>query len=100
MLIGNNPGDNLKYKFEGNTIGIAIASGPDAGIIEYKIDNSVWKELNLFTKWSSNIHLPWYYTLASGLKTGKHTLQIKLSNKKDISSIGNSCRIRYFYTNK
>ena len=35
--------------FEGNAVGIAIVSGPDAGIIEYRIDNGRTATLNLFT---------------------------------------------------
>lgn len=99
MLIGNSPGDYLKLKFTGNAIGIAVASGPDAGIIEYRIDKQNWISLSLFTKWSGNIHLPWYYTLANELSDKQHSLEIKISKKKPISSIGTSCRIRYFYVN-
>ena len=56
----------------GVTKGIAIVSGPDAGIIEYRIDNGKTKTLNLLTKWSSSLHLPWYLILADGLQSAKH----------------------------
>ncbi|SDX88777.1 sialidase-1 [Lutibacter oricola] len=100
MLIGDKPSKVLKFKFEGNTVGIAIAAGKDAGIIEYRIDKGEWKTQNLFTKWSGQVHLPWYYTLASELSNKKHTLEIKISEIKDARSEGNACRIRYFYINK
>jgi sialidase-1 len=35
---------------EGNAIGIAIVSGPNAGIIEYRIDNGKATSGNLFTQ--------------------------------------------------
>ncbi|WP_111708290.1 SGNH/GDSL hydrolase family protein [Lutibacter citreus] len=100
MLIGNKVAKILKFKFEGSTVGIAIAAGKDAGIIEYRIDKGDWETQNLFTKWSGQVHLPWYYTLASKLSNKKHTLELKISKNKDARSEGNACRIRYFYINK
>jgi hypothetical protein len=37
--------------------------------------------------------------LGSGLKNGKHTLQIKLTGEKNPESTGNKCILRYFYFN-
>jgi len=100
MLVGETPGSKLKLTFEGNTVGIAVAAGQDAGIIEYRIDKGEWQKLNLFTKWSKSFHLPWYYTLASGLENKKHQLELKIAYEKDVQSIGYACRIRYVYINK
>lgn len=99
MLISEDPESKLKFNFQGNTVGIAIAAGFDAGIIEYRIDKGEWQEQDLFTKWSMNVHLPWYYTLAAGLKDKKHTLEIRIKEEKNSLSKGNACRIRYFYVN-
>ncbi len=100
MLVGSYPGEIIKFKFRGNAVGIAVAAGPDAGIIEYSIDNSLWKKQDLFTGWSSNLHLPWYYTLSAGLKNKKHILQIRLTDEKNPESTGKICRLRYFYFNR
>jgi lysophospholipase L1-like esterase len=99
MLVGEYPGKIIKFQFKGNAVGIAVAAGPDAGIIEYSIDESDWKKQDLFTQWSSGLYLPWFYTLGSGLKAGKHTLQIRLTDEKNPESIGNKCVLRYFYFN-
>ena len=99
MLVGNYPSKIIKFNFEGNAVGIAVAAGPDAGIIEYSIDNSDWTKQDLFTKWSTQLYLPWYYTLATGLKSKKHTLQIRLIEEKNSQSTGNKCVLRYFYFN-
>lgn len=99
MLTGTYPTSSLKLKFRGHTVGIAIAAGQDAGMIEYRIDKGEWQPLNLFTRWSQALHLPWYYTLASSLKSKKHRLEIRLIADKDQRSKGNACRIRYFYAN-
>lgn len=100
MLISDIPGSTLKLKFEGAAIGIAIAAGKDAGNIEYRIDKKEWKKRNLFTKWSTNLHLPWYYTLATELSKKKHVLEIRVAESKDKRSTGNACRIRYFFINQ
>lgn len=99
MLVGTLPGQVIKFPFKGNAVGIAVAAGPDAGIIEYSIDNSSWQKLDLFTDWSPNLHLPWYYTLGAGLKNRRHMLQIRLTDDKNPESKGNVCRLRYFYFN-
>ncbi len=100
MLVGDFPGKIIKFQFKGNAVGIAVAAGPDAGIIEYSVDNSDWKKQDLFTEWSQSLYLPWYYTLDSGLKNSKHTLQIRLADEKNPKSTGTKCIIRYFYFNK
>src|SRR5690554_2786241 len=100
MLIGSEPGEIFRYPFVGRTVGIAVAAGPDAGVVEYRIDGGEWQTQTLFTPWSSQLHLPWYYTLARGLATDKHLLEIRLSDQQHPESTGRKCRIRYFYVNE
>ncbi|MDC1105768.1 SGNH/GDSL hydrolase family protein [Prolixibacteraceae bacterium] len=100
MLISETPNAILKYKFKGKAIGITIAAGPDAGILEYAVDNKNWKKIDLFTRWSTHIHLPWYLVLESELENKDHTLYIRVSKDKNNASKGNTCRIRYFITNQ
>ncbi|HDR52434.1 MAG TPA: SGNH/GDSL hydrolase family protein, partial [Mariniphaga anaerophila] len=66
MLIGQEMGNLLKFQFNGNAVDIAVAAGPDAGVIEFRIDEGDWQKQDLFTKRSVNLHLPWYFTLAAG----------------------------------
>jgi sialidase-1 len=100
MLISKTPGSIISTKFEGMAVGIAVAAGPDAGIIEYRIDKGEWQKQNLFTRWSKHLHLPWYYTLATELSSEEHKLEIRISEDKDTQNKGNACRIRYFFVNK
>ena len=100
MLVGDTPGEVLSYRFDGRAVGIAVASGPDAGIMEYRIDKNAWKIKDLFTPWSQGLHLPWFFTLKDDLRPGKHTLEIRMTGEKNPGSIGTVCRIRYFYLNK
>jgi sialidase-1 len=100
MLIAEAPGGMLNYPFEGNAVGIAVAAGQDAGIIEYRIDKGVWQKQDLFTAWSASLHIPWFFTLGYNLKPGKHKLQIRVLAEKNPQSKGTACRIRYFYVNE
>jgi sialidase-1 len=86
----------LTLSFQGNAIGIAIVSGPDAGVISYSIDQGPYLQKDLFTEWSNELHLPWYLLLGSGLTPGEHTLHLKVLSQKNDQSKGNVCRIVYF----
>lgn len=100
MLIGEQPGSVLRYSFVGRAVGIAVAAGPDAGTIEYRIDEGDWQSLDLFTPWSVRLHLPWYYTLFPNLQSSQHLLEIRLIAQHNPKSKGTVCRIRYFYVNR
>ena len=99
MLICTEPGKILRKSFKGTAVGLAVAAGPDAGIIDYRIDGKEWKSLDLFTQWSGSLHLPWFITLGDELKNGFHTLSIRLNTHSNTRSKGTACRIRYFFTN-
>jgi sialidase-1 len=99
MLMGQVPGDRFSLNFEGRAVGIMVAAGPDAGMIEFCIDGGETRSINLFTPWSKGLYLPWYYTLAAELDPGSHTLQVKITKEKDENSQGHSCVIKSFYVN-
>jgi sialidase-1 len=99
MLVSTLPGSALHFNFRGNAVGIAIVSGADAGIISYSIDGSPFATYDLYTDWSSMLHLPWYVLLGSGLKKGSHQLEIRIDPGKDPRSKSNACRIVYFLVN-
>ncbi|WP_200978944.1 GDSL-type esterase/lipase family protein [Echinicola sp. 20G] len=99
MLVSESPESKLKFKFNGNAVGIAVAAGQDAGKIAYRIDNGEWKTQDLFTQWSAHLHLPWYYLLAIDLESEEHKLELKVIEDKNPNSSGNAVRIRYFFVN-
>jgi len=100
ILESTKAGSLLSLKFKGNAIGMAIVSGPDAGIVNYTIDNGPQQHIDLYTSWSSFLHLPWYVLFGSGLSNGTHELKLTISDQKNKSSKGNACRIVYFLLNK
>ncbi|RFZ94042.1 SGNH/GDSL hydrolase family protein [Mucilaginibacter conchicola] len=100
MLVANTPGAELSLTFNGTAVGMAVVSGPDAGIVSYSVDGSVYKQIDLFTEWSEGLHLPWYILFKGDLKPGKHTLKLFVADKHNRKSKGNACRIVHFLTNK
>ncbi|MCE7062859.1 SGNH/GDSL hydrolase family protein [Dyadobacter sp. CY343] len=96
MLVGETANASFELPFKGRGVGIAIISGPDAAIITYSIDGKKPKTLDLFTKWSTQLHLPWYLMLDDELSSGKHTLKLTISSEKNKESTGTACRIVHF----
>mgnify|MGYP001401800274 CR=1 FL=1 len=100
MLVAETDGATFELEFTGRAIGIAVVSGPDAGVISYQIDGKKPRQLNLFTQWSNQLHLPWYLMLDDELKSGKHRLKVTLLPKAGGGTQGNACRIVHFLLGK
>jgi lysophospholipase L1-like esterase len=99
MLTSANPGASLSLKFNGTAIGMAVVSGADAGIVTYSIDGGPERKMDLFTDWSTSLHLPWYVLFGADLSKGKHLLKMTLSAEKNAKSNGTACRIVNFLVN-
>jgi sialidase-1 len=99
LISGVKPGASLSLPFKGSAIGIAILSGADAGMITYSIDNGPSKTIDLYTEWSSFLHLPWYILLNSNLPNKGHILKLTIADHKNVASKGNACRIFTFFKN-
>jgi sialidase-1 len=97
VLEGNKPGDSFELRFKGNAVGICIASGYDAGKINYTIDGGRETTLDLSTKWSKSLHLPWYLILGDPLRNGNHVLKVRIP--ADIIPANSACRIVHFLVN-
>lgn len=98
-MVAEAPDAEIKLDFNGKVIGICIASGPDTGVIEYSIDGSTFKKIDLYTQWSGGLHLPWYVMLNDELEDKKHTVTIRTLSEKNGKSKGNACRILHFLVN-
>jgi sialidase-1 len=100
MLVGNKPGDSFELDFKGSGVGLFVAAGLDAGMIEYRIDDGAWTEKDLATKWSTRLHIPWLYVLAAELKPDeRHKLTVRISEKKNSKSKGHACRVVHLAVN-
>lgn len=98
-LVADQAGATLKFKFNGTTVGLFVASGPDTGRVEYRVDGGEWKSEELFTQWSPHLHLPWAKMLASELTNGDHVLELKTAEAADPKSKGHAIRIIYLLAN-
>ncbi|HLO79830.1 MAG TPA: SGNH/GDSL hydrolase family protein [Chitinophagaceae bacterium] len=98
-LIAETPGSELRFDFTGTAIGLCVASGPDAGILEYSIDGGPFRSKDLYTQWSSFLHLPWYVILDDELKNKKHSVVVRIAPGKNEKSKGNACRLLHFLVN-
>ena len=98
-VIAEVAGAEMRLEFTGKAIGICIASGPDAGMIEYSIDGAVFKKIDLYTQWSGGLHLPWYVMLNDELKNERHSVMIRTISDKNAKSKGNACRVLHFLVN-
>lgn len=98
-LVGTQAGDQFSFSFRGKALGICITAGPDAGIIEYHIDGQYQGKVDLYTKWSHLLHLPWYVILHDELPDTEHVATIRIAASKNPSSRGNAVRIQHFLVN-
>lgn len=98
ILEGKGNGANFELKFKGNTLGITVLSGPDAGVIAYEIDGKPYDPIDINTQYSKKLHLPRYLLLADDLGEGKHRLKLIVNQSKERTS-GNVIRIPWFLAN-
>lgn len=78
MLIAETPGAELRLPFDGTAIGLFVAAGPDAGVLEFSVDGAPFRRQELQTQWSPRLHIPWAYVLDGDLSPGPHTLRLRL----------------------
>lgn len=100
VLEAKNADAVLSLSFTGTAIGMAIVSGPDAGIIKYSIDGKPYHQIDLYTQWSKYLYLPWYVLFSGDLKNRKHELRLLVSQDKNPRSKGTTCQIVYFLVNQ
>lgn len=100
MLVGNRPNSMFSLTFKGKAIGIFCVAGPSAGILEYSIDGSRYKQIDTFTEWSGGLYIPWVYMFETELDDTLHSLTVRISKDKNSKSKGTECIIRNFVVNK
>lgn len=98
-LVATQPGAAFEFSFTGTACGLFIASGPDAGRVEFSIDGGAFHPLETFTPWSASLHLPWALILDDTLRSGPHTAQVRLSADHDPKSNGTALRVFHLLLN-
>ncbi len=99
VLVAEEAGATLKFKFTGSAVGLFVVSGPDTGTAEFRVDHDKWQTQELFTQWSPHLHLPWAKILAADLEAGDHLLELKVANTTDSKSKGHAIRVVFLLVN-
>lgn len=99
VLVAEEANSTLKFKFNGSAVGLFVASGPDAGMVDFRIDGSPWHSEELFTQWSPHLHLPWVKMLSAELPVAEHEVEMKVSSQAAPRSKGHAVRIVYLLVN-
>lgn len=81
VLVATEAGATCTLEFEGTGVGVLVNAGPDAGLLEWSIDGGEWQRVDLFTRWSRGLHLPWSHVLAAGLRDGDHALRLRTAER-------------------
>ncbi len=100
MLVGTAPRASLSLPFEGRAVGLWVAAGPDAAILDYRVDGGPWRQQDLFTRWSGGLHLPWVHVLEAELEPGPHRLDLRVAEACNERSRGHAARIVHFVVNR
>ena len=99
MLCTEAAGAELKLDFDGRAVGLFVLAGPDAGRVEYSIDDAPFESAELYHRHSAGLHYPRTVMLATDLKTGKHSLTLRVADESHPKSKGNAVRILNFVAN-
>lgn len=99
ILYSNVPGASFTFTFQGTAIGAFVLSGPDSGIVDFRIDERPWASMDLLHNYSKNLHYPRTVMFADDLTDDKHTFELKITNSKNDESTGFFARIVYLAIN-
>ena len=99
LLCAEKPGAELTFQFEGKAVGAFVLAGPDAGALEYRIDDGQPKHIVLYHAYSGGLHYPRTVVFEDELPDGKHTLRLRLTDTVPPKSRGTAARILQFAVN-
>ena len=100
LLRGEGPNESAKLEFTGRTVGAFILAGPDAGVVESRIDHGKWVEQDLFHRFSEKLNYPRSVIFHSNLTPGVHTLELRVLDSNRENSKGSAINILHFEVNQ
>ena len=99
LLCTEQTTSEVTFEFDGRAIGAYVLSGPDAGVLEASIDNGGFRPTRLYHRYSSRLHYPRTVMFATNLKSGKHTIRLRLAQIADSKQQKQAARILQFTVN-
>ena len=100
MLHSTQSGATADLFFTGTAVGAYVVAGPDAGRLDYRIDDGDWKTVELYHRFSKGLHYPRTVIFEPFLTTGKHQLKVRLADNAHPESKGTAARIIAFTVNQ
>ena len=97
MLCADQSGAELTLKFTGTAVGAYVVAGPDAGILEVRVDEGDLQPVNLYHSVSKGLHYPRTVMFGKDLPAGEHVLTLRVA--EDTTSDGHAARIMKFVAN-
>jgi hypothetical protein len=97
MLCAEEPGASLTLKFTGTAVGAYVVAGPDAAILETRVDEGNIQPVNLYHRFSKGLHYPRTVMFATDFPAGEHVLTLRIAD--DSASHGHAARIMKFVAN-
>lgn len=98
-LVGEEPGAEFEFEVQGRGAGLFITAGPDAGVLEWSVDDGPFRPVDTFTRWSKNLHLPWVVILEDGLPPGRHVFRVRIAAGRHTESAGTALRVQHLLLN-
>ncbi len=95
-LVAEAPDAVCELAFEGRACGVLVPAGPDAGVLSWSVDGGAWQDVDLFTRWSGGLHLPWSHVFEAGLPLGPHSLRLRTKPRPEGTRGGTAVRIIHF----
>jgi lysophospholipase L1-like esterase len=92
----DKPGASLELSFSGTAIGLYVLAGPDAGAVEFSIDDGPWQRKDLYHRYSKGLHYPRTVVLDSGLPGGEHRVRLRVADESHEQSAGTAVRVLQF----
>ena len=99
LLSATKPGAELNLQFEGTSVGAFLLAGPDAGTVSVSVDGSQPQPVDLYHRFSKNLHYPRTVMFATDLSPGVHTLKLTIAAEHHEESTGTAARIMQFTAN-
>ena len=99
-LVADSPGSVCEFGFDGRACGVLVNAGPDAGVLSWSVDGAPWQQVDLFTRWSGGLHLPWSHVFAAGLAPGEHVLRLRSEARPDGTRGGSAVRVVHFLVDR
>ncbi|MFT4689251.1 MAG: SGNH/GDSL hydrolase family protein [Verrucomicrobiia bacterium] len=100
LLRGEKGSGTVTLTFNGTAVGAFVLAGPDAGIIESRIDGGPPARHDLFHRFSGKLNYPRSVMFHTDLSTGEHRVELRLIDDRNPKSQGHAANIMFFEVNQ